>query len=323
MSGPEYPLVVVLGPTASGKSELALVLARVFDGEIVGCDSTQVYRGFDIGTAKVPPEKRHGIPHHLIDILDPAELFTAGDYQRLASQTLEAIRGHGRLPIVVAGTGLYLRALLNGLFEGPRRDEALRARLRARAEKKGSPHLHRILRRLDAVAAARIGPRDEPKIIRALEVRLLARQPITDLHRQGRRPLVGFSVLKIGLMPLRQALYERIEERTEQMILAALEQEVRAALGRGISPLAKPFQFIGYAEMLGYIQGKYGRKETIARIKRATRHYAKRQITWFRKEPGVRWFHGFGSDPDVVGEVREFLGEQLAARSATRRKPVC
>lgn len=318
-----YPLVVVLGPTASGKSELALALAREFDGEIIACDSTQVYRGFDIGTAKLRPDERQGIPHHLVDLLEPGELFTAGDYRRAAAAKLEELRGRAKLPIVVAGTGLYLRALLDGLFEGPRRDEAIRERLGRRAEQKGTPRLHRLLRRLDPVAAERIAPRDTPKIIRAIEVCLLARRPISELHRRGRRPLEGFSPVKVGLMPSRPALYERIEERVERMVAAGLEEEVRQALARGVEPEAKPFQFIGYAEMLRYVRGEFDHREAIARIKRETRHYAKRQITWFRKEPGVAWFHGFGDDAGVREAVARFLRGELATRSVpfeTRQK---
>lgn len=310
----EHPLVVVLGPTASGKSELAIYLAREFDGEIVACDSTQVYRGFAIGTAKVVRQARQGIPHHLVDLLEPAELFTAGDYRRASTEVLEEIRRRGKLPVIVAGTGLYLRALLNGLFEGPRRDEALRARLRRRAEQKGPAHLHRILRRLDPAAAERIGSRDTPKLIRALEVCLVARRPISELQRAGRQPLEGYAVVKVGLMPPRAALYERIEERTEEMVEAGLVDGVRAALERGVPRDAKPFQFIGYAEVLAFLEGQYSRKEAIARIKRETRHYAKRQITWFRKEPEVKWFYGFGGDPEFQQAVAEFVRRELRSR---------
>src|SRR5688572_2916347 len=233
----ERSLLVVAGPTGSGKSALALRLAEAFQGEIVNCDSVQVFRYFDIGAAKLSLAARHGIPHHLIDAADPLELFTAGDYARLARKALTEISARGRLPIVAGGTGFYLRALLEGLFEGPVRDEALRARLAAR--KPGS--LHRLLRHFDPVAAARIHENDTNKVMRALEVILKARRPLTELFATGRDALTGYRVIKVALDPPREELYARIERRVVEMFEGGLLEETRAILERGYPPSAKPF----------------------------------------------------------------------------------
>ncbi len=300
-------LVAVAGPTGAGKSELALAVAAWLDGEIVNCDSLQVYRGFDIGTAKVPLAQRRGIPHHLIDILDPAaEYMTAGDYARRARAALAQVIERKRVPVVVGGTGFYLRALLEGLFEGPGRDEALRARLAAREAKRHGV-LHRLLRRLDPEAARRIHPRDVNKLIRAVEVCLQARRPMTRLFAQGKAPLTGFRVVKIGLSPPRAALYERINRRTEAMFAAGLLDEVRNLLASGVPPSAKPFEAIGYREALLCVQGHLSVEQTIPAVQQATRRYAKRQMTWFRKEPDIHWLAGFGHDPAVQRSAFQWL----------------
>ncbi len=318
-----HPLVAIVGPTGSGKSALAIFLARNLDGEVLACDSTQVYRRFDIGTGKVTPQERSAVPHHLLDLAEPEEVFTAGEYRRQAILVLEELRRRGKLPILTAGTGLYLRALLEGLFEGPQRSEELRARLRERGSRLGTAYLHRILARVDPDSAKRIGPRDEPKIIRALEVRFLAGKPISELFRQGRPRLEGFTWLKLGLLPERQALYERIEQRVEEMVAARWLEEVEGLLGRGYSLDLKPLQFIGYRELADVLQGRQTRKEALRLIKRQSRHYAKRQITWFRKEPGVHWMRHFGSSPEIQQQALEHVQQWLESlrREASRLAP--
>jgi len=220
-------VLAIVGPTASGKSHLAIFLAKRFGGEILNCDSLQMYRHFDIGSAKMPPEERQGIPHHFLDILAPDEQFAAGEYMRQAREVMADVAARGRLPIVVGGTGFYLRALLDGLFAGPTRNRELRERLRLRAEEKGPGYLHRLLRRMDPVVAGNIHPNDEPKLIRAIEVCLLARKPVSELFREGRPSLQGYRVLKIGLNPPREALYERINERARLLFENGLVEEVR------------------------------------------------------------------------------------------------
>jgi tRNA dimethylallyltransferase len=298
------PLLVVAGPTASGKSTLALELAVRFQGEIVNCDSVQLYRGLDIGTAKTPAEQRRGIPHHLLDVLDPAELTTAGDYSLRAREVLREIAGRGALPIVTGGTGFYLRALLDGLAEGPSRDEPLRARLN-RMESRHSGRLHRLLLRLDAEAAARIHARDLNKLIRALEICILSRRPASHLFREGRTPLEGFRVLKFILEPDRKALHERIAVRTREIFAAGLVDEVRGLVERGVSLDAKPFESIGYREATEFLRGRMSLEQAIEATTIATRQYAKRQITWFRRETGAVPVRGFGDDPLVLADLTD------------------
>lgn len=290
-------LIVVLGPTASGKSALAIALAKRLGGEVVVCDSTQVYRGFDIGTAKISPAEREEVRHWMLDIVAPSEVFTAGDYRRRAEEVLREIFARGRTPIVTAGTGLYLRALLEGLADAPARSEELRARLRHAGKRRGPEHLHRVLRRLDRETAAQIAERDTQKIIRAIEIRLLAKKPVREIHAQGRKPLEGFSPVKIGLRPPRAALYARIEKRVHEMFDAGWIDEVRSLLRSGVPRSAKPFSFIGYREILAHLDAARGLEETILEIQKATRHFAKRQLTWFRNEPNVLWLETFGDDP--------------------------
>jgi tRNA dimethylallyltransferase len=304
-------VIAILGPTGSGKSELALRVAGRFGGEVVNCDSLQVYRYFDVGTAKLPPEARQGIPHHLIDILDPDEVFTAGEYARLARHVLEEISTRGRLPLVAGGTGFYLRALIDGLFPGPQRDQALRDRLTAR-ERRKSGSLHRLLRRFDPEAAGRIHPRDLPKVTRALEVCLVTRRPVTQLFQQGREALVGFRILKIGLAPAREQLYEKLDRRTRQMFETGLIDEVRGILSRGFAASVKPFESHGYRQAMQFLNGELKLDEAIFYAQRNTRHYAKRQMTWFRQEAGMEWFSGFGDDPQIQQAVEQRVREFLA-----------
>jgi tRNA dimethylallyltransferase len=298
-------LIVILGPTASGKSALAITLAEKLGGEVLVCDSTQVYRHFDIGTAKVPLAEQRGIPHHLVDLVEPTEVFTAGEYRRRAIDELEGVRARGKVPVLNAGTGLYLRALLLGLAEAPERSEALRDRLREKVERRGPEHLHRMLARLDRETAARIAPRDTPKIIRAIEMRVLAGKPVGEIHRSGRAALEGYGVTKIGLAPSRAALYAGINARVEVMIRAGWIEEVARLALSGVSGDAKPFQFIGYSQLRDVIAGRLSREEAIQQIQQATRRFAKRQLTWFRREPDVHWLPGFGDSPEIADASAE------------------
>jgi tRNA dimethylallyltransferase len=301
------PLVVVVGPTASGKSALGVKLAERFRGEVVACDSTQLYRGFDIGTAKPGSSERRGIPHHLIDVLGPKDDATAGGYRQWALRILEDLRQRKRLPVFTVGTGLYLRALLEGLADVPQRSEELRERLRASVEEHPPGHLHRVLKRLDPEAAKKIAPEDEQKLIRAVEICVLARKPISEVHRSGRLPLEGWRVIKAGLMPPREKLNERIHARTDAMLEQGWMREVQVLLASSLSEDSKPFDFIGYRELRAVLRGEITLEEARGAIQQATRRYAKRQLTWFRKEQGVRWFSGFGDEAGVQAGVFEWL----------------
>ena len=291
-------MVAVVGPTGSGKSDLALLLAEKFNGEIINCDSLQVYRHFDIGTAKLPLAERRGIPHHLIDILDPDQLFTAGEYARLARATIAEVSARGRLPILAGGTGFYLRALLEGLFEGPARDQPLRDRLAAR-EARRPASLHRLLKRFDSAAASKIHENDIPKVTRALEICLLTRQPVSRLFQQGRDALRGYRTLKLGLLPDREALNPRLDGRCAWMFEHGLVEEVRRILALGFSPACKPFESHGYKQAMQLIQGELSPRDAVFYAQRNTRHYAKRQITWFRRERELQWLRGFGDAADI------------------------
>jgi tRNA dimethylallyltransferase len=315
-AAPLAPLIVILGPTASGKSALAVSLAERFGGEVLACDSTQVYRGFDIGTGKLTPEERRGIPHHLIDLVDPSAVFTAGEYRRHALTVLTDTQARRRLPILTAGTGLYLRALLEGLADAPERSDALRSRLQASVARRGQGHLHRMLTRLDPVAAARISSNDGQKLMRALEICLLAGKPVTDVHRAGRARLEGYTVLKLGLNPPRAALYERIGRRVRGMLDRGWLEEVSALIDSGAPLSAKPFEFIGYRELHDRREPGSPSPKVTEAIAQATRRYAKRQLTWFRKEPGVLWLAGFGDDPNVIASACAAVEVQFPAWAA-------
>jgi tRNA dimethylallyltransferase len=298
------PLIVIIGPTASGKSSLALQLARDFRGEIVNCDSVQVYKYLDIGTAKVSPAERNEIPHHFIDILEPHQLFTAGEFLNLGRKVLIQIQQRNHIPFVVGGTGLYLRALLEGLFEGPKRCSPLRERFDKLADRKGTPYLHRVLQKVDKASAERISSRDRPKIIRALEVFFLTSKPLSWHFRLGKKPLKGFDILKIGLNPPRQVLYKSIELRVDQMFSDGLVEEVKYILSRGFSASLRPLQSLGYSQVIRYLEGHLTYSEAINLVKRDTRRYAKRQLTWFRKEMGVQWFDALGTEPSIQSIVK-------------------
>jgi len=308
------PLVAVVGPTASGKSTLGVRLAERLGGEVVACDSTQLFRGFDIGTAKPGIAERRGIPHHLIDVLEPQQEATAGAYRQMAEEVLKDIRRRGRLPIFTVGTGLYLRALVEGLAVVPQRSEEIRERLRASAAEHGAGHLHRVLQKMDSEAAHKIAPADEQKLIRAIEICLLTRKPLSEVHRTGRVPLEGWCAVKVGLMPEREKLKQRIHARTDTMLAQGWEREVKELIASGMPEDAKPFDFIGYRELRAVERGEMELEAARDAIQIATRQYAKRQLTWFRKDSSVRWFNGFGDDAEVQEEILAWVrGETGAA----------
>ncbi len=303
---PNNALVIVLGPTGAGKSDLALSLAQKYSGEIVNCDSLQLYRYLDIGTAKVPPGERRGIEHHLIDVLDPDQVFNAADYSRLARPVLASISSRNRLPIVVGGTGFYLRALLDGLSPAPQRDEALRARLMERL-----PKLHRILNRLDPRAAARIHPNDSNKLIRAVEICLLSRRPLESTFAQAGEGLEGYIPLKIGLDPPRAALVEKLNTRCEQMFQSGLPEELARVRMMGFPDTSKAFESIGYREALLHLTDVLDRTQAISQTQVSTRQYAKRQRTWFYRELDVQWLAGFGTDPATSEKAIDLVEKYL------------
>lgn len=298
-------LVVLLGPTASGKTSLSVALAERFHGEIINCDSVAVYRELDIGTAKPSAEERARAPHHLFDILSPTEPMTAGEYARRARQVLAEIRDRQHLPILVGGTGLYLRALIDGLFAGPERSESLRAHLRRRESERGSAYLHRILTRMDRSAAERIHPNDAAKLIRAIEVCLAARRPMTELWQHGRDALTGFRTLRLGLDPDRQALYERINRRAAAMFDQGLVEETQTLL-RNYGRVGA-LNSLGYRQAADLLEHKLARDQAIATAQQGHRNYAKRQMTWFRREPDVHWLRGFGDAPDIERAAIEIV----------------
>ncbi|HEY8997224.1 MAG TPA: tRNA (adenosine(37)-N6)-dimethylallyltransferase MiaA [Edaphobacter sp.] len=308
-------MIVVAGPTASGKTSLAIRLAQQFSGEIVSCDSVAVYRGMEIGSAKPTLEERELVPHHLIDVAWPDEQFTAGDYSRLAREALDGIIQRGRVPIVAGGTGLYLRALIDGLFPAPKARPELRERLRQRAELHGPGHLHRMLTRLDRAAAAAIHSNDIPKIIRAIEVSLAReegdeRRPMTEQWQKGRDRLEGYRILRLGLTPPRGELYERINLRAAAMFDRGLVEETERLMeryGRGCRALGT----LGYSQAADLLVGKLTREEAVAAAQQGHRNYAKRQLTWFRREPEMHWLAGVGADAGVVDEAMRLVDEFL------------
>lgn len=313
---PEPLLVVVLGPTASGKTALSLALAEQFSGEILNCDSVAMVREFEIGTAKPNLAERARAPHHFLDCVEPSAYMTAGEYARQARRVLGEIAERRHLPIVVGGTGLYLRALLEGLFPGPERSEELRERLRQRATERGSVYLHRILGRLDPAAAERIHGNDVPKMIRAIEVCLNSRRNLspdggsrrsmTELWRQGRDPLAGFRVLRLGLDPDRAALYDRINQRAQHMFQAGLIDETKGLIAK-YGAAARPLASLGYKQAAQFLRGELTCEQAVQAAQQAHRNYAKRQMTWFRREPEVTWLKGFGDDARIQRDAKDLV----------------
>ena len=299
-------LVGIVGPTASGKSALALHLAEALGGEIVGCDALQVYRGADIGTGKVPVGEQRGIHHHLLDVADPSREFSAAAYIRLAAPIVEDIDRRGKLPLVVGGTGLYVRALLQGLFEGPGRDPAIRKRITAIADRRGARFVHRMLVRIDPASAKRIHHNDTVRAVRALEVSLLAKRPMSELMAERARPLDGFRAVLIGITPPRRELARRIEARIEEMFVRGLVDEVRGLVQEYGSD-APVLKAIGYRQVADYLAGECDLESARRLILKATLQYAKRQLTWFRSEPGVVWFAGSGDEPEVAEAIERYL----------------
>jgi len=292
----EPSAVILLGPTGSGKTDLSLALGERFGGEIVSCDSVAVYRGMDLGSAKPTPEERARLPHHLIDVSDPDQQFTAGDYSCLARTALREISSRGKLPIVTGGTGLYLRALTDGLFVGPQRQQELRQRLERSRQRHSEGWLHRLLTKLDPASAARIHTNDTPKLIRAIEVCLTGRKPMSQVL--ARDPLTGFRLLRIGLNPPRQQLYDRLNQRCTQMFAAGLIDETRALLAR--YGAVKALDSLGYRQAMAVLSAGPSMKDAIKAAQQGHRNYAKRQLTWFRREPDVHWITAFGNDADAV-----------------------
>jgi tRNA dimethylallyltransferase len=306
---PRHPLlVVILGPTGSGKTTLSVNLAQHFDGEIISCDSVAVYQGLEIGSAKPSAEQRKQVPHHLLDVVTPDAFYTAGDYSRAARTAIAAIAAREKLPIVTGGTGLYLRALLLGLFPGPQRSELLRDRLLRKAETRGPAVLHRILKRLDPASAARVHANDVAKVIRAIEVTLAAGRPMSEAWKEGREPLTGYRILRLGLDPPRSQLYERINARASVMFAEGLVEETRQLLARyGRAPALAS---LGYRQAAEFLEGTLTLEQAIAAARQGHRNYAKRQLTWFRREPEVCWLKSFGDNPSVYAEA-----ERLVARA--------
>lgn len=296
-------LLAIVGPTAAGKSALGIAVAERVGGEIVSCDSTAVYRGFDIGTDKVPAASRRGVPHHLVDIVDPGESYTAARYARDAAAAVRRIAAAGRLPIVVGGSGLYYRALTRGLFDGPGRDEALRGRLTRIARRRGVEQLHRMLARVDAPSADRIHPRDEKRLIRALEVYRLTRRPLSAHFRATRPPLAEYDVTAFAVRLEAPVTAARVARRVERQFEAGLLAEVRGLLAAGVPASAHPFSGLVYRQVLEHLNGVRDEAATRELIVRANRQYARRQLIWFRKEPNLHWIDLPGEHADAAQRV--------------------
>jgi tRNA dimethylallyltransferase len=304
-------VVAILGPTATGKSALALALAERHQGEIINCDSTAVYRGFDIGTDKVRPEARRGIPHHLIDIVEPTEDYTAAQYARDAARAIRDIQARARLPFVVGGTGFYYRALTRGLFPGPGRDAELRQRLEMIAARRGATFLHRMLRRFDEASAARIQPKDLKRIVRALEVRFLTGRPLTEHFAETASPIAGMRVVAVALRLAASEISARVTRRVDEQFESGLLDEIRGLLARGIPETARPFGGLVYRQALEHLHGVRDEASTRALIAQENRRYARRQLIWFRKEPNLSWFDGPGESPSTIAAVDRLLSERL------------
>ena len=302
-----YPLLAILGPTASGKSSLALQLATRYNGEIVSCDSTAVYRGFDIGTDKVPADQQQGIRHHLIDVADPTEEYSAARYARESAAVIRDIQARGRWPILVGGTGFYYRALTRGLFPGPGRNEPLRNRLERVADRRGVESLHRMVRRIDPESGHRIQARDRKRLIRALEVFYLTGRPLTDHFADTVSPLEGMAIVTLALKPPMSEIADRVARRVEAQFARGIADEVRGLLARGVPEDAQPFKGLVYRQVLEWLHGVRDEAATRALIVRENLRYARRQLIWFRKEPNLVWFQGTGDEPSTRAAVEEAL----------------
>ena len=304
-------VVGVLGATATGKSSLALALAERFDGEIVSCDSTAVFRGFDIGTDKLPMSERRGVPHHLIDIADPTEEYTAAQYARDAAAAIRDIHARGRLPLVVGGTGFYYRALTRGLFPGPGKDASLRARLEVMSRRRGVPFLHRMLRRVDPPSAERIQPRDLKRLVRALEVFFLTGRPLTAHFDDTKSPLADAQVLGVAIRLPAEEISRRVTRRVDEQFERGLLDEIRGLLARGVPKEARPFGGLVYRQALEHLDGVRDEPATRSLIAQENRRYARRQLIWFRKEPNLAWFDGPGESPATITAVARALDARL------------
>ena len=306
---PPRQVLAVLGPTASGKSALGLALAERHGGEIINCDSTAVYRGFDIGTDKVPLDARRAVPHHLIDIADPTEVYTAAQFARDAAACIRDIHSRGRLPVLVGGTGFYYRALTRGLFPGPGADEKLRARLDRVAERRGVECLHRMLGRVDPDSAARIMPRDRKRLVRALEVYFSTGRPLTAHFEATTSPIADCAVTAVALRLPAALTAERVARRVDDQFARGIVREVRELLARGVPPTARPFGGLVYRQVMEMLRGMRGEADTRALIVQENRRYARRQLIWFRKEPNLRWFDGPGERAETLQRVEAALEE--------------
>ncbi len=305
MSGaPDRPrLIAIVGPTATGKSTLAVAVARQLDGEVVSCDSTAVYRGFDIGTDKPPVTARGGVPHHLIDVADPVECYSAARYAREASAAIRGITSRGRTPILAGGTGFYYRALTRGLFDGPGRDEALRHRLHGIAERRGDVWLHRMVARVDPASGRRIQLRDRKRLTRALEVYFLTGRPLTEHFAETHPPLSEYDVVTFGLRLAPEETARRVAARVDRQFEGGLLDEIRSMLASGVPPSAHAFSGLVYRQALEHLEGARDEEATRALIAQENRRYARRQLIWFRKEPRVRWLAHPGDRPEALEEV--------------------
>ncbi|MEK6278849.1 MAG: tRNA (adenosine(37)-N6)-dimethylallyltransferase MiaA [Acidobacteriota bacterium] len=291
------PVIAIVGPTASGKSTLGIEVALRLRGEIINCDSVQVYQDIQIATAKVPIHERQGIRHHLIDFVPPAINYTAGEWAREAAAKIDEIEGRGGMPILVGGTGLYLRALRNPFFPSPQTDEEIRRRLNELRERRGAEYLHRVLVKLDPSSAKELYPRDWPRVQRAIEVRLQTGKPMSE--QKARRPEAHESTRRLRILalnPSRAELYARINKRTEEHFAAGLVEEVESLLSSGVPANSNALGAHGYRRVVEYLQGKRDLASAVEQTKLDVRHYAKRQMTWFRREAGVQWFEGFGEE---------------------------
>jgi tRNA dimethylallyltransferase len=305
------PVVAVMGPTASGKSALGLALALRFGGEIVNCDSVQVYREIEIATAKVPFAERQGVPHHLLDFVPPQINYTAAAWADAARAVVTEIEARAHMALLVGGTGFYLRALRQPFFPSPPTDERLRTRLTALRARRGAEHLHRLLRRLDAASAARLHARDWPRVQRALEVRLQTGVPLSArLDERPAPPAFAARLRVFALAPPRAELYRRIDARTEAHFRAGLVEEVRRLLAAGVPAASNALGAHGYRRVVEHLHGARTLQSAVEQTKLDVRHYAKRQLTWFRREPGVEWIEGFGDDPAVQARVAAKMSEQ-------------